>query len=98
MPENINKPPAQEALDGELRECVRRLEEISSQLYPEGDRLMARFVAKLKSDGISGARVFVVNEYDKFRSYGEEALYLIIDNIFGGAGSPWKSLEQKRRQ
>ncbi len=97
MPENFNKPPIEENAEVQLEKFVERLTDISTELYPAGDRLMTRFLSTIKTDGINAARIFVGSESDKFRSYGEEAQYLIIDYVYDGAGSPWRSLEQKRK-
>lgn len=96
MSENFNNQPTSENANVQLREFINKLEEISNKLYPEGDRLMNRFIAKLKTEGIAAAKIFISSESDKFRSYGEETLYLIIDQVFNGSGSPWRSLEQRR--
>ncbi len=96
MSENFNKFPTNENGEITIEDFMRRLQKRSDELYPEGDRLMNRFIDKLSTDGIPAAKIFIMAESDKFRSYGEETLCLIIDTIFGGKGSPWKSLEQKR--
>ena len=96
MLENFNQLPASEKGEITVEEFMRRLQKRSGELYPEGDRIMSRFIDTLNTGGISAAKIFIMAESDKFRSYGEEVMYLIIDTIFDGAGSPWKSIEQKR--
>jgi hypothetical protein len=96
MSEKFTELPASESGKIEIEDFVQRLQKRSGELYPEGDRVMSRFIETLNTADISAAKIFIIAESDKFRSYGEETLYLIIDTIFDGKGSPWKSLEQKR--
>ena len=94
------KPPSLENNEEKekLSNLADRLEEISKKLFPQGDVFIAKFTRRLREDGANSSKVFVSNEFDKFRVYGEDVLALIINELYGGSGSPWRSVEKKLNQ
>jgi hypothetical protein len=93
------KIPGQQGIENESKEfavLARILEARSIELFPDGDRLMDKFIQLLEGGDDDRVKVFIQAEFDKFRAYGEDAIYQIIDIVYKGSGSPWGSLERKR--
>lgn len=64
----------------------------------KGDKAMQRLIDCLRKGFIDAAKVYLTNEADKFNEYRGDALPLIIEKLYGGAGSPWSSIERKMAQ
>ena len=76
-------------------QLASQLEEVSRKVFPQGDPFISKFTKRLREGDVHSAKIFLDNESDKFRSYGEDAIILIINTMYGGSGSPWMSIERK---
>ena len=59
------------------------------------DVLMKKLILFLRNGDARAAKIFLNNEFDKFTLYREDAIPLIIKELYGGRGSPCFIIERK---
>ena len=94
----INRPTPESAEHQALvalADKLDRLQQIKNQ--GKGDPILLKLIRLLRARDSQGAKIFCVNECDKFNSYRNDGLPLIIEKLYGGTGSPWSSIEKKLR-
>jgi|GEM_PF-3789647 len=76
-----------------------RLEKMSLEKHKgEKDVVMQKLIKYLRAGDAYLARVFLTNESDKFNEYRKDGIPLIIEELYGGEGSPWFSVEAKLKK
>jgi len=82
-----------------LNNLADQLERIAGEKTSgKGDVVMEKLIKRLRSGNAESAKTFCNNEFDKFMAYREDALPLIAQELYGGSGSPWFSIEKKLKQ
>jgi hypothetical protein len=94
----MNEQPKSPEGNEVLNQLADQLEDISRKKFPAGDRMMSNLVMRLRTGDIAAVKIFCNNEADKFSAYREDAVPLIIETVFGGAGSPWSSVEARLKK
>ncbi len=88
------QPPSQEKEDFSV--LVTKIEVVAEQ---NKDRVFLPKLIRILRDGNRhAAEVFINNESDKFRSFGNELIVLLIQDFYMGSGSPWFTTERKLKE
>lgn len=92
----MEKEPIMSAEQERLNKLADRLESIVREsTNGRGHVVMEKVIRRLRTDGAESAKVFLSNEADKFSDFRDNALPLIVQELYGGTGSPWFSIEKK---
>lgn len=86
--------PSQERED--FTELANKIEEVAKSL--QDSIFLPKLIKALRDGNRYAAEVFIINESDKFRSYGNDFIVLLIQDFFGGSGSPWFATEKKLKE
>ena len=82
-----------------LSNLADQLEQIvNDKTQGKGDVVMEKLIKRLRTGNAELAKIFCNNEFDKFMAYREDALPLIAQELYGGTGSPWFSIEKKLKR
>ncbi len=98
----MEKPPNPNIDSGDrkkLKSLADQLVRIANEkTQGKGDVVIDKLIKRLMAGDAESAKIFCNNEFDKFMAYREDALPLIIEELYGGSGSPWFSIERKLKQ
>jgi hypothetical protein len=85
------QPPSQEKED--FSALVNKIEAIAQQ--NKDSVFLPKLIRVLRDGNRYATEVFINNESDKFRSFGNDLIVLLIQDFYKGSGSPWMSTERK---
>jgi hypothetical protein len=88
---NLNNPGK-----GQLAKLADKLEDmLEKKTSGQEDIVMQKLIRFLRIGDAYATKIFLGNESDKFTQYREDAIPLIIKELYGGSGSPWFTIERK---
>jgi hypothetical protein len=88
------QPPSQEKED--FSALANIIEEFANK--QKDSVFLPKLIRVLRDGNRHAAEVFINNESDKFRSYGNDLIVLIIQDFYKGSGSPWFTTERKLKE
>ena len=83
-----------------LNNLANQLERIMDAKARPGTKhiIMDKLIKRLRAGEAESAKIFLSNEFDKFMDFRDDALPLIVQELYEGTGSPWFSIERKLKQ
>lgn len=88
------QPPNQEKEDFSV--LANKIEEFANK--QRDGVFLPKLIRALRDGNRHTAEVFINSESDKFRSYGNDLIVLIIQDFYKGSGSPWPITERKLKE
>ena len=88
------QPPSQEKEDFSV--LANKIEEIAEQI--KDSVFLPKLIKLLRHGDRYTIDLFINNESDKFRSFGNDLIVLLIQDFYKGSGSPWPSTERKLKE
>lgn len=94
------EPKLDSGSNEKLNNLADQLERIMNAKVKPGVKhvTMEKLIRLLRAGESESAKIFLSNESDKFSYFREDALPLIVKELYGGTGSPRFVLEKKLKR